>query len=1237
MKRRLISILLAISMAITLLPGTVWADDATIDKTSLAEKQNVTATDSLETDPTEDLKSEEILNPKSGIERSTPSDFGTYGNIMYQIEDGEITITGLRAGPDNSTVNIPAQIDGIPVTEIRSSAFANKTQLISVSIPGSVKSIGSGGASIGGAFEGCTNLTTVVLSDGLEIIGPHTFNGCSSLTSITIPSSVTDIGMYAFYKCSSLTEVISVNHEGDCTIRPYAFAYCTELTSANIPKGTTAVGSDMFLYCTKLSYVTIPDTVISIKDGAFSHCSNLKNISIPNSVATIESNAFALSGITNVTIPNSVVNVGDALFNKCSNLTSVVIQEGVPTISSCMFEECVKLDNISLPTSIETIKSNAFWKCTSLSNITIPKGVMSIDSAFYECTKLKSIVLPDTVTSLSRSFIGCTELVSVTIPKSVTYIWDAFDGCENLTISCYRSSAAHQYAQKEGIPYELIDGGLNVPFLIGDTTVSMEIQWDPEGMFAGSPSIFNKNVAVAGLVLSAASEQGQNAIDSTMASLGFSDLDHDGYSLNRMSEPANSIGMQKIRIGNQEKTLVVLVIRGTSNVNDVLTDIYAVKDGFSGAEKYVHKRLTDYLSALPELRKDNTILFITGHSLGGVTAGLVGSSCIKEGLTTSGNIFTYTFASPTSAENLNIDPRIHNVINKDDIITKVPRTYHTGLNHNYTTKNNAAFINMYKKLSGVEPNLNPGNPKDSILVRHLPGTYMALLLSGEKISTTSLFGHRVVRILCPVDVEIYDSAGTLVGRVVNNAVDESLTTNDVFIFVENEEKYIYLLEDEAYSFKLTGTDEGTLEYSVQDFAIDETLMVEKTYSNVSLAVDKKMTSSVGGTTDTPDVQLVILGDNGEGTYKVLPDGKGTEVPINTPVVTFNAVDSSNSIVPVPVEYDGTLKSLPIPIRDGYTFNGWFTATSGGTRITTETVFSSDTTIYAQWTKNSTNPGGTVSPGTPTYNPGGTYVPPTYNITPPNVSGGKISVNPTSASSGSIVAITTVPDAGYKLTSLTVSDANGKNLELSSKAENQYTFKMPNGKVTIAAQFQPINGDTPWQNPFTDVSETDWYFNAVRSANENGLMRGVGNGSFAPNVHLSRAMFAQILYNKAGQPSIINSNVFSDVPDGTWFTDAVAWGAANSIVNGYNGQFSPDDPITREQLVLMLWRYEGQPTTSNTLLNFTDAANVSNYALSAMCWAAEKGIIKGKGNGILDPQGFATRAETAQVLKNYLEN
>ena len=623
---------------------------------------------------------------------------------------------------------------------------------------------------------------------------------------------------------------------------------------------------------------------------------------------------------------------------------------------------------------------------------------------------------------------------------------------------------------------------------------------------------------------------------------------------------------------------------------------------------------------------------MAGHSLGGATANVFAKKLSDEFGST--NVFNYNFAPPRSIDQLTDTisgqyNNVFNIINIEDGMTYLPPLDilfdRYGQDIRFHRALSPRFYGFFEMLVG-----RAFNKADSA---HDTAVYMSFILSNRIDGRV-----RVLRCACPIDIEIYDSTQILVGSVKENRI-ESVDTEQIYIHLEGDEKYIYLLTDKDYTLKIAGTDNGTMVYSAQDIDMSNGQVVgQKIYENVDL-IPGKLLSSEASVKNILDVPLYVLGNNEQPELKVLPDGKGTEVPLDATIymIAFNANGGTVNPSYAITDSSGKLANLPTPTLTDYKFNGWFTAANSGTRITTETVFSSDTTIYAQWTKNSTNPGGTVSPGTPTYNPGGTYVPPTYNITPPNVSGGKISINPTSASSGSIVTITTVPDAGYKLTSLTASDANGKNLELSSKAENQYMFKMPSSKVTIAAQFQPINGDTPWQNPFTDVSETDWYFDAVKFVNRNGLMNGVGNGSFTPNVHLSRAMFAQILYNKAGQPSIINSNVFSDVPDGTWFTDAVAWGVANSIVNGYNGQFNPDDPITREQLVLMLWRYEGQPTTSSTLLNFTDAANVSDYALSAMCWAVEKGIIKGKGNGVLDPQGFATRAESAQVLKNYLEN
>lgn len=117
----------------------------------------------------------------------------------------------------------------------------------------------------------------------------------------------------------------------------------------------------------------------------------------------------------------------------------------------------------------------------------------------------------------------------------------------------------------------------------------------------------------------------------------------------------------------------------------------------------------------------------------------------------------------------------------------------------------------------------------------------------------------------------------------------------------------------------------------------------------------------------------------------------------------------------------------------------------------------------------------------------------------------------------------------------------------------------------------------------------------------------------------------------------SGNPFTDVQSGAWYADAVAWATQKRIVSGYgNGQFGPNDNITREQLAVILWRYAGQPTSDTTLDSFTDIGNAGGYALTALQWAVENGIISGKGTGILDPMGNATRAEAAQMLMNYFK-
>ncbi len=172
--------------------------------------------------------------------------------------------------------------------------------------------------------------------------------------------------------------------------------------------------------------------------------------------------------------------------------------------------------------------------------------------------------------------------------------------------------------------------------------------------------------------------------------------------------------------------------------------------------------------------------------------------------------------------------------------------------------------------------------------------------------------------------------------------------------------------------------------------------------------------------------------------------------------------------------------------------------------------------------------------------------------------------------------------------------------------------------------------------FADVPAESWAADAAAFASARELFGGTGPDTFSPGAPMTRGMLAAVLHNLEGNPVQAASVRFSDVEDGAWYAAGIRWAAACGIVDGYSGGlFGPGDTITREQLAVMLWRYAGRPAPTRLRLDFPDADQVSSWALDALCWAAEQGILNGRGN-LLAPSGFATRAEAAQMLKNFLE-
>jgi len=313
-----------------------------------------------------------------------------------------------------------------------------------------------------------------------------------------------------------------------------------------------------------------------------------------------------------------------------------------------------------------------------------------------------------------------------------------------------------------------------------------------------------------------------------------------------------------------------------------------------------------------------------------------------------------------------------------------------------------------------------------------------------------------------------------------------------------------------------------------------------------------------------------------------------------------------------------LTSLPSASQSKHSFDGWYTEKSGGTKITTDTVFHTNTTVYAHWTYI----GG-----------GGGYNPPVTYYTLRFETGGGSDIPSVQGTYNTYIDLT-----GY------VPTWRGHTFigwyserSLMNKVSGVYLTK----DMTVYASWRVDENPGTGANPFTDVSEKDWFYGDVMFVYENGLMLGTSKTLFSPHGTATRGMMATILWRMEGSPAPKGKNSFTDVEAGKWYADAITWTAENGIFAGYGkDKFGPDDPITREQLAAIFYRYADYKgydlTVKGNLDKFKDADKITDYAKTAMQWAVGSGLVKGKSGNLLDPQGTATRAEIAAMLHRFIE-
>ncbi len=259
----------------------------------------------------------------------------------------------------------------------------------------------------------------------------------------------------------------------------------------------------------------------------------------------------------------------------------------------------------------------------------------------------------------------------------------------------------------------------------------------------------------------------------------------------------------------------------------------------------------------------------------------------------------------------------------------------------------------------------------------------------------------------------------------------------------------------------------------------------------------------------------------------------------------------------------------------------------------------------------------------------------YAVTVEKPTHGTLTADRTTAAEGDSVTVTATPDKGYVLDRLTVETDKGGTVRTTPTSGDRHRFTMPDRAVTVSATFRAAE-----QLPFTDVRTGDWWYPNVLYVYEKGLMTGTSQTTFSPQATTTRGMIVTILHRLAGSPGA-GGMPFADVAAGQYYAVPIAWAASTGIVNGYDAaHFGPNDPITREQMAAILYRYAGRMGYDTTALGdpsqFRDSGRIHAYAWTPLAWANGRGLINGKGDGVLDPTGQATRAEVAAILQRFCE-
>lgn len=1169
-------------------------------------------------------------------EEKLPDEAG-YGFTYAFVSPTTIEITAYYGY--EAEVTVPSTIDGYTVVGIQSfhneEGYSNPNIFVrKVVLPETVTYIADGAFYDGDDWSAKTHfeLREIVLPQSLKTIGKNAFYHNYYLQKIDIPAGVTEIGAGAFAKCQNLSD-ITIRGE-NTLLHGGAFgeksgysvgAFAGKLRELHQQWLYDDSASDFFIWQGQL----------------LDYRGTSKMPVIPDTVKVIGASAFWRSDITGVTIPSSVKLIGASAFYECASLTSV-----------------------DIPGSVERIDNNAFCDCTGMTSVKLNKGLKVIgEGGFNDCEGLTSLVLPEGLTTLEeRAFYDCENIERFTFPKSLTDMEDSsiytskwYEGladgtelyCGSVFLGCKGQKYPSKLTVRPGTKTVLIDDsdvlrGVN-ELTLPDGLESLTIE-----LYTGSECNVTKltvpesvnYINVRNMSKVTDLKLPQTAVLEESCFSGC-------YQIKNLTIPKGNTTLKGLSVGRTAHVVLpddVLEVRGPISNGDP----YNNKDGNSNLKSIDLKNvriltggaLSDCV-ALESVTLPDSLITLGGGVFsgcarlrsikGGKNVRQIGDGCFSgcAALTDFGELEkNVTHVGSWAFQNCGW---FHDQPNGVVYFGKAAYAYKGSMAEGTVLSLKDGTVSVTYEFLAGQTELNPTFDQPNLAGLILPQ-------SCKYVDDYAFAGAK--------NMKFIDLGGVqYIGReAFNNSACESIVLPDSVRFVGSNAFSAPSIKAIHLNDGLRVLDEGA--FFTYGKGKGVTIPASVTYIGYQAfgycPVDPE--NPFGGLTKIDG--FVIRGTAGTAAQTYAVDNEFTfetgactaHQPVTETVAptcrtggftrtvcaVCGAVTASANTAPIahkPVANDPIEATCT---RPGYT-GGTHCAFCGLTltQPTQTPALGHDEVVATEEYEYSayygmirhycrrcelkwydTEGGGHVHDYT-------------YRTD---------TVYPTCINAGYTEHFCACGESyrdGY-ISALGHDYVNG----VCSRCGN--TEGSCDGGASCPSK------------PYHDVDTGRWYHEGIDYAIAHGLMNGVGNGMFEPESSMTRAMLVTVLWRYAGSPAGWE-NPFTDVPNGSWFTQAVAWAAENGIVNGVgNNKFEPDSNITREQMAAILFRYaamSGFDTSARGNLDqYPDRGDVSGYAVEPLSWAVAEGLIKGTDNGngiLLDPQGNATRAQVATIIMRFI--